>query len=488
MKTCLLILSILASSLLFTCKTNQEPVILKSSKKEITGPFVIYGVSNATYNYNASTFTYTFTVPGNTDVKDLKVLFLISDKATITPDQNVARDYTNPVIYTVTAEDGSKQNYTVRVVKLLTGSESSEKQITDFRIDRTTVSPLISASINQSTRKITAFMPTNTDLTKLTPLITISDKAKVSPTSGVAQDFTNSVKYKVTAQDGSTQEYEVQISRLTSTSYSVPTGFGCLVERIEATNKSDACTFVYDEKGRVIAADRTYARLECTYSNTTNKLTEANITFKDFVSNHEDYLYKFNYTNGKFSSIDIKDVSRNSFDKIFIDVNEQDQIRAIRTYDGSNLSAAFCEDFTYQNSSLTKRNRCQLTAGDVSNIISEMEYNGTKTFVYNQRNDPAFIYIFSTFMRDFDIYVLQTLDQGRNPQFIRLFGYSLPTKVSYWSTGSSKPQIYAIATTEYVNNANGFPTDMTIEYAKDILTAFPEKKRVSYKITYAGCK
>jgi len=54
-----------------------------------------------------------------------------------------------------------------------------------------------------------------TDVSSLTPIITLSIGATVSPLSGVAQDFTNSVTYTVTAEDGiTTQVWVVAVTIL----------------------------------------------------------------------------------------------------------------------------------------------------------------------------------------------------------------------------------------------------------------------------------
>ncbi|MGQ9847243.1 MAG: DUF5018 domain-containing protein, partial [Bacteroidales bacterium] len=49
-------------------------------------------------------------------------------------------------------------------------------------------------------------MPYGTDVTNLTPTITISQGATISPLSGVAQDFTNPVQYTVLAENGVDQK------------------------------------------------------------------------------------------------------------------------------------------------------------------------------------------------------------------------------------------------------------------------------------------
>ena len=81
--------------------------------------------------------------------------------------------------------------------------KSSEKEITAFSIDG--VQGVISGdSINLT-------LPAGADLARLTPDITVSDKASVSPADGAETDFTQPVTYTVTAEDGSTRTYTVTV-------------------------------------------------------------------------------------------------------------------------------------------------------------------------------------------------------------------------------------------------------------------------------------
>lgn len=98
--------------------------------------------------------------------------------------------------------------------KRLTGSESSEAKITSFKFDSpaVTTQPVIDGNnITFSVDK----SATSEQLSVLIPTITLSsDKAVVSPASGVAQDFSNGkkVKYTVVAEDGTAVIYTVYIS------------------------------------------------------------------------------------------------------------------------------------------------------------------------------------------------------------------------------------------------------------------------------------
>ena len=71
-------------------------------------------------------------------------------------------------------------------------AQSDEKSILNFSINGT------EGTIDQSLTTISLEL-LETDLTNLTPEITISANAEISPASGVSQDFTNPVTYTVTA-------------------------------------------------------------------------------------------------------------------------------------------------------------------------------------------------------------------------------------------------------------------------------------------------
>ena len=86
-------------------------------------------------------------------------------------------------------------------------TQSTAKSITSFTINGKT------ATINEVDHTINLLLPASTDLTSLSPTIEISSKASIDPASGVSQNFTNPVTYRVTAEDASTQTYEVTVTK-----------------------------------------------------------------------------------------------------------------------------------------------------------------------------------------------------------------------------------------------------------------------------------
>ncbi len=83
------------------------------------------------------------------------------------------------------------------------GAES-EKYILVFKVDS------LYGTIDEDNRLVRLDFPAGTDVTHLTPTITVSNYATIEPASGVAQDFTNPVFYTVTAMDGSEAQYMVE--------------------------------------------------------------------------------------------------------------------------------------------------------------------------------------------------------------------------------------------------------------------------------------
>ncbi|WP_193323842.1 endonuclease, partial [Marinifilum sp. N1E240] len=88
-------------------------------------------------------------------------------------------------------------------------SQSSAKAITSFAVDGK------SATIDESAHTLSLTVPASANLASLSPTIEISAKASILPASGSTVDFTNPVTYTVTAEDGSTQAYEITIAKET---------------------------------------------------------------------------------------------------------------------------------------------------------------------------------------------------------------------------------------------------------------------------------
>ena len=145
------------------------------------------------------------TVPSGTDITTLTPTIAVSELATVSPASGVIQDFTSPVVYTVTAEDGSVQEYTVTVAIVL----SDAREVISFSFDG--LDPVVEATF--SGFRIELLVPSNTDLTELVPTIEVSASATVYPESGIARDFSSTVYYTVTAENGSTARYYVYVTK-----------------------------------------------------------------------------------------------------------------------------------------------------------------------------------------------------------------------------------------------------------------------------------
>lgn len=170
------------------------------SEDNITLPDDITSIINETEK------VISVTVPYGTDITALLPEMLISTGASYSPEG--VQDFAGPVIYTVTAEDGSSVTYTVSV----TIEENNAKQITSFQFltaDNATLSDDAMGVIDEEEKNIIVTLPQGTDLTALIPEIEVSTGATVSPEG--SQDFTTPVIYTIIAQNGTTENYTITI-------------------------------------------------------------------------------------------------------------------------------------------------------------------------------------------------------------------------------------------------------------------------------------
>ena len=103
--------------------------------------------------------------------------------------------------------ESTRTKVTVKPYTSTGPTQSSEKEITGFTI----AGQVGDTAFDQIHHTVKVTLPANTDVTSLSPEITVSENATVSPANGSAQDFTSPVTYTVTAEDGSTQNYTVTV-------------------------------------------------------------------------------------------------------------------------------------------------------------------------------------------------------------------------------------------------------------------------------------
>jgi hypothetical protein len=181
---------------------SPETDILAFSIPEQTGPAVIDTILHEVH----------IEVKYGTLVTSLAPDMKVSAGATVDPSPGTVVDFTSPVVYTVTAEDGTTlQEWNVLVSM---APPSRETDITDFFFEGLEA-PVV---IDTASRSVSCEVPYGTAVNALTPVIAVSPGARIDPASGVTADFTDPVAYTVTAQDSVTvREWTVQVTVLPNT-------------------------------------------------------------------------------------------------------------------------------------------------------------------------------------------------------------------------------------------------------------------------------
>jgi hypothetical protein len=178
-------------------QTYSVTVLVASSESRQIISFELAGVAGVAGVIDETAHTISVPMPAGTAVNSL-VPTISHTGVAISPDSGVTQDFSSPVIYTVTAESGAIQTYTV--VVLVASSES--RQIISFELAG------IAGAIDETAHTISVPMPAGTVVNSLIPTISHTGVA-ISPDSGVAQDFSSPVIYTVTAESGATQMYSV---------------------------------------------------------------------------------------------------------------------------------------------------------------------------------------------------------------------------------------------------------------------------------------
>lgn len=204
----------------------------------------------------------------------------------IYPNSTLEQDFTQPVTYTVVAQNNDEVTYTIDVVRL-----NNEAIITEFAIKG------YDGIIDQANKTITVEIPYGIDVTDTIPSkIKYSDKAILIPTEEVSRDFTTEQSYMVESEDGSVvndyivkcvllNDYDNKIIRyvldgvegtITNIGNNLGTIDIAIKERVNAPNYSDiAPDLIQITEGAII--------------------NPTSVVKMDFVNNKPEYIVKGNY-------------------------------------------------------------------------------------------------------------------------------------------------------------------------------------------------
>ena len=201
----LILINVIISLFFISCK--KESQIISSSDKSIN-TFVIKVPAPQLYEYGEIIGDTIFVKiePGISLVNLIPIIEFSG--ASINPDSQVPMNFTNPVTFTVTAQDGSTKSYVV-----LVSSKSTTKEIISFKFRNSENPSLASDALGRILNDsiILVNVPGSADLHHLKPTI-IHNGVSINPSINTAIDFSDFVYYTVSAEDSSTKKYKVWVS------------------------------------------------------------------------------------------------------------------------------------------------------------------------------------------------------------------------------------------------------------------------------------
>lgn len=199
-----LLILLLFSLLFINCSDDDGPQLSSENK------IISFKISENGEEYNGVINQSTKTISVTTSNIDLSnpitPTIEISNKATISPSASTAQNFSQNVQYTVTAENGEQATY---IVSIHNTPFSEEKKIVSFQFNID--NEVFVGDINHD--DLTIQVDTYKDVSSISPIVEISENATISPNPNENQDFNTPINYTVTAQDGTSNAYTVNVSK-----------------------------------------------------------------------------------------------------------------------------------------------------------------------------------------------------------------------------------------------------------------------------------
>lgn len=163
-----------------------------------------FEISGEVYNCNIDNTTNIISLETvGLDLTSIVPDITISEYANISPIPVLPQNFTETVVYEVTAENGTSTTYEVQIDNR---PISTENKILAFSVEHggQNYTGVIDEDINEININFG-----DIDISALTPQITISEYATISPSPNLVQDFNGDIVYTVTAESGDTSSYTV---------------------------------------------------------------------------------------------------------------------------------------------------------------------------------------------------------------------------------------------------------------------------------------
>lgn len=194
--------------------TNDDP---KDSENRISGFDLVGSVGPAVINDGAGTIS--ITVANGTNLIDVSpsAVTLMSNVSSISPAIDVSRDFTSPLAYIVTAEDGTSKRYIVNVTEQALDSDADLNNLT---LTADGQNQALSPGFTSANTSYSITVANDISLVTLSPTLSSVNATYEVTKNDVLDDEdialnvgVQTVKVKVTAQDLSEKTYTIQITR-----------------------------------------------------------------------------------------------------------------------------------------------------------------------------------------------------------------------------------------------------------------------------------
>ena len=257
------------TGLVFSCSSDDDPEPVQPPVQSTEANILTFTLTDQTgpATINASAATVEIEVENGTDLSSLSPAFTVSAGASASPASGTSGDYSSQVTITVTAEDGTTTKaWSVDVSEATADVESSDTDILTFSLPEETGG----ADIDDTAHTIAIEVANGTDLTMLTPTFTISDGATADPASGTLGDYSSEVTITVTAEDGTTQDWTVNVTEASGGGGTTTVEFGDGGVKATAIRNLVVDGVTYDVEFRFVYPQQIYGNYPGTYTFKTN--------------------------------------------------------------------------------------------------------------------------------------------------------------------------------------------------------------------------
>lgn len=177
----------------------------QSPENNITAVLIENSVTNDKINadINVENNIISKEIPPTWSLTQVTIEMELPEFASIDPDPSTIDDYSEPVDFVVTAENGSEKNYRVELTRLLFENNDFES----FTLKLQTID--LEANIDVENGIIAQRVSPNTNLSELSVEYSISAGATIVPDPSTVTDYTTPVSFMITSESNIEKTYNV---------------------------------------------------------------------------------------------------------------------------------------------------------------------------------------------------------------------------------------------------------------------------------------